>query len=51
VATNGPDDKVQIMSVLHQAAEKPVGALRKADGRFVLEDAAAGLRGVSGSVG
>jgi ubiquinone/menaquinone biosynthesis C-methylase UbiE len=44
VATNGSDDKTELMALLHRAADKPTGTYRKTDARFLLGDAVAGLR-------
>src|SRR4051812_35754454 len=43
VATNGADDKPEIMKVLHEAARRPSGTYQKADARCLLDDAAAAL--------
>ena len=43
VATNGSDDKAEVMRVLHQAAGKPAGTFVKTDARFLLDDAVAEL--------
>jgi SAM-dependent methyltransferase len=43
VATNGRDDKPEIMNVLHEAAKRPAGTYRKTDSRFLLDDAVAEL--------
>jgi SAM-dependent methyltransferase len=44
VATNGPDDKTEVMRILHQAAERPARTYRKTDTRFLLDDAVVGIR-------
>lgn len=44
VATNGPDDKAEVMRVLHQAAEKPARTYVNTDARFLLDDAVDALR-------
>ena len=44
VATNGADDKTEMMRLLHLAAERPAGTYLKTDSRFLLDDAATGLR-------
>jgi ubiquinone/menaquinone biosynthesis C-methylase UbiE len=44
VATNGSDDKTELMALLHRAADKPAGTFRKTDARFLLDDAVIGLR-------
>ena len=44
MATNGADDKAEVMRVLHQAAERPAGTYLKTDSRFLLDDAVVGLR-------
>ena len=44
VTTNGPDDKAEVMRVLHQAAARPARTYLKTDSRFLLDDAVVGLR-------
>jgi SAM-dependent methyltransferase len=46
VATNGPDDKPEIIAVLHRAAGRPPGTYQKTDSRFLLDDAMEALGGV-----